>query len=153
MEVVAFKKTDVDAVFAIQQAAYLPLYEKYHDEQTNPYMESKETVLRKYTSVGTYGYVFKKDGILVGAVRIYISEDGKTGRVSALAVDPGYQGQGVAQKALRQIEKMHQDVTKWTLDTILQETGNCYLYEKLGYRKTGKTEQLKENMTLVYYEK
>ena len=26
------------------------------------------------------------------------------------------------------------------LDTILQEKGNCYLYEKMGYRKAGKTE-------------
>lgn len=39
------------------------------------------------------------------------------------------------------------------LDTIHEESGNCHLYEKLGYVRTGQTEQLMENMTLVYYEK
>lgn len=39
------------------------------------------------------------------------------------------------------------------LDTILQEKGNCYLYEKMGYRKTGKTEKINDRLTLVFYEK
>ncbi|MBQ8086975.1 MAG: hypothetical protein IJ234_00955 [Clostridia bacterium] len=43
------QKGDIDTVFAIQQAAYKPLFEKYRDAATNPYMESRETVLRKYT--------------------------------------------------------------------------------------------------------
>ena len=42
MEIVEFRESDIDAVFEIQQAAYKPLYEKYHDDNTNPYMESKE---------------------------------------------------------------------------------------------------------------
>ena len=41
----------------------------------------------------------------------------------------------------------------WKLDTILQEKGNCYLYEKLGYHKTGKTEIINDKMTIVFYEK
>jgi len=39
------------------------------------------------------------------------------------------------------------------LDTILEEAGNCHLYEKIGYMKTGKTEVINEKMTLVFYEK
>ena len=39
------------------------------------------------------------------------------------------------------------------LDTILQEEGNCYLYEKLGYKRTGKIEHINERMDIVYYEK
>ncbi|MEE3499688.1 MAG: N-acetyltransferase, partial [Ruminococcus bromii] len=30
---------------------------------------------------------------------------------------------------------------------------NCYLYEKLGYLQTGKTEQINDRMTIVFYEK
>lgn len=41
----------------------------------------------------------------------------------------------------------------WKLDTILQEKGNCYLYEKLDYHKTGKTEIINDKMTIVFYEK
>lgn len=36
---------------------------------------------------------------------------------------------------------------------ILQEKGNCYLYEKMGYKATGKTEKINDKMTLVFYEK
>jgi hypothetical protein len=39
------------------------------------------------------------------------------------------------------------------LDTILQEKDNCYLYEKLGYRQTSKTEIINDKMTIVFYEK
>lgn len=34
-----------------------------------------------------------------------------------------------------------------------QEAGNCYLYEKMGYHQTGKMTVIKENMTIVDYEK
>ena len=39
------------------------------------------------------------------------------------------------------------------LNTILQEKGNRYLYEKLGYHQTGKAEQINDKMTIVFYEK
>lgn len=42
---------------------------------------------------------------------------------------------------------------RWELGTILQEAGNCYLYEKMGYRQTGCHTVIKENMTIVDYEK
>ena len=37
----------------------------------------------------------------------------------------------------RQIEEMYPNVKEWRLDTILQEKGNCHLYENMGYEKTG----------------
>lgn len=72
MEIVAFKGSDIDTVFGIQQAAYKPLYEKYNDDNFNPYMESKETVLRKYMRTDTKGYLFLLSGVPVGAVRIIL---------------------------------------------------------------------------------
>ena len=36
---------------------------------------------------------------------------------------------------------------------ILQEPINCHLYEKMGYRQTGKTEVVNERLTLTFYEK
>lgn len=35
------------------------------------------------------------------------------------------------------IEEMYKPKNGWILNTILQESGNCHLYEKIGYRKTG----------------
>ena len=152
VEISCFRECDTDTVFEIQQAAYKPLYEKYHDDSSNPYKESKEAVYHKYTRAGTTGYLFILNGAAVGAVRINTYDD-KSGRVSALCVRPQFQGEGIAQEALLEIEKLHPDIEKWYLDTILEEPGNCHLYEKVGYRKTGKTEVINEKMTLVYYEK
>ena len=42
---------------------------------------------------------------------------------------------------------------KRILSTILEESRNCYVYEKAGYRKTRAVETLKEGMHLVRYEK
>lgn len=153
MEVVPFRESDIDAVFEIQRAAYKPLYEKYQDHDTSPYLEPKKTVLQKYTRKGTKGYIFIKDGVPVGSVRVNLLPAENSGRISALGVLPQYQGQGIAQQALLIIEELHQDVDRWFLDTILQETGNCHLYEKLGYRRTGKTEIANDKITLVFYEK
>ena len=153
MEIAEFKGSDIDTVFEIQQAAYKPLYEKYRDENTNPYMESKETVLQKYMREGTKGYLFVKNKVAVGSVRIVLFPESNSCKVAALAVHPKYQGQGIAQQALLKIEKLHSNAERWFLDTILQEAGNCHLYEKLGYKRTGEFEEINENMTLVFYEK
>ena len=153
IEVVCFKKSDIDTVFEIQRAAYKSLYEKYHDDDTSPYKESNETVLRKYTREGAIGYLIIAEGVVVGAVRVDINTENKSGRIAALCVMPQYQGRGIAQKVLLEIERLHPDIERWFLDTILEEEGNCHLYEKLGYRKTGKIEVVNERMTLVFFEK
>ena len=89
----------------------------------------------------------------MGAVRIIIDNENKSAKVSALCVKPEYRNKGIAQQALTEIEGMYPGVGMWYLDTILEETGNCHLYEKLGYRRTGKTEAVNDKMTLVFYEK
>lgn len=151
MIVKKFSKENIDDVFRIQQAAYKPLFEKYQDTETNPYMETKEDTLIKYTKAGTQGYIFVKDDIAVGAVRIIMLD--KICKVSALAVIPEYQNRGIAQSALKEIEKIHSDCKCWVLDTILQEKGNCHLYEKLGYVRIGEPKKINDRLTLVGYKK
>ncbi|MBP5280061.1 MAG: hypothetical protein J6Z03_06220 [Erysipelotrichaceae bacterium] len=51
-----------------------------------------------------------------------------------------------------EVEKIY-GPDNWCLDTILQEKGNCYLYEKLGYNQTGKVDKINDKMDIVYYEK
>lgn len=63
-----------------------------------------------------------------------------------------FRNKGIAQKTFYEIEKIHGNAN-WALDTILQEEGNCYLYEKLGYVRTGKIEKINGDMDIVYYEK
>lgn len=63
-----------------------------------------------------------------------------------------YRNQGIAQKAIMKAEEIHGS-KNWELSTILQEKGNCCLYEKLGYKKTGETLEINDKLTLVFYEK
>lgn len=153
ISITPFKQSDIDTVYNIQRAAFEPLYEKYHDDATSPYLESRETLLKKYTRAGTAGYVITLDGEAVGAVRVTADELQGRGRISALCVLPKCQGRGVAQKALLMLEGLYPCVSTWSLDTIAQESGNCHLYEKLGYRRVGGTEAINDRMTLVFYEK
>lgn len=151
MEVIKFSEEHIDEVFRIQRAAYKPLFDKYRDEETNPYMETKEKIMQKYTKPGTQGYVFVENGIAVGSVRIITR--GNTCKVSALAVLPEYQNRGIAQNAMKEIEKIHSNCKCWVLDTILQEKGNCHLYEKLGYSRIGDLRAINDKLTLVDYKK
>lgn len=151
MNVIKFTNELIDSVFEIQQKAYKPLFIKYQDKETNPYMESKDEVLAKYTREGTFGYVFTENEIPVGCVRI-IPRDNIC-KVSALAILPEYQNRGIAQAALREIENIHNNCNCWILDTILQEKSNCHLYEKLGYVRVGKLNKINDSLTLVNYKK
>ncbi len=88
-----------------------------------------------------------------GAVRVVDrKETGKNKRISPIFILPEFQGKGIAQKAIRLCEEMHGS-GNWELDTILQEPKNCHLYEKMGYRQTGRTQVINERLTLTFYEK
>ena len=153
IEIKRFRECDLEAVWAIQRAAFRPLYERYRDEDISPFLEDRETLLRKYTRENTCGYVFWLDGAPAGAVRVTLCPAEKSARLSGLCVLPALQGRGIAQQALGEIERRHGDVKRWSLDTIREEAGNCHLYEKLGYRRTGESEPVNDRMTLVAYEK
>ena len=65
---------------------------------------------------------------------------------------PEFRNKGYAQQAIKAAEKIHGS-ENWCLDTILQEKGNCHLYEKLGYHRIGKIDNISDIMDIVYYEK
>ncbi len=54
---------------------------------------------------------------------------------------PEYRNKGYAQGSIREAKRIYGE-RHWKLDTIIQEKGNCYLYEKFGYHQTGKPEQI-----------
>lgn len=93
------------------------------------------------------------DDAIVGAMRVIDDkEEGKYKFLSPIFIMKVFRGRGYAQKAIQLAEEIHGS-SGWTLDTILQEKGNCYLYEKMGYYQTGETRVINERMTLVFYKK
>ena len=126
---------------------------KYQDIETSPAAEPIEKVLMRLQQSFTYFYFIECNGVVVGAIRIVVKkENGKAKRISPIFIMEPYRNCGLAQQAIEEAERIHGS-DNWELDTILEEEGNCYFYEKMGYRKTGKTEKINERMTIVFYRK
>lgn len=144
---------DAEELHAMQVRAFRELLEKYQDFDTSPASEGVEKVEGRLKQEFTYFYFICVGAKKAGAVRVIDrKETGKNKRISPIFLLPEFQGQGIAQKAIRLCEEIHGE-EGWELDTILQEPKNCYLYEKMGYRQTGKKEVVNERLTLVFYEK
>lgn len=144
--------SDCEALWQMQKTAFAPLLERYRDYDLNPACEPCERVAERLAQPETYYYWILADGERVGAIRVVDAGNGSRKRISPLFILPEYRNRGYAQAAILAAEQIH-GAEHWALSTILQETGNCYLYEKMGYHRTGRTDNVNERMTLVYYEK
>lgn len=143
---------DLQLLHQIQIESFKPLLKKYQDHDLSPGNESIEQIIIKYQQDFTAYWLIKKDEALVGGVRV-VTKGKEMYRVSPIFILPSEQGKGIAQETFRLLEAYYQDARLWLLDTILEEAGNCHLYEKLGYIKTGKIEKIKDGMTIVFYQK
>jgi GNAT superfamily N-acetyltransferase len=145
--------SEAEAIFDRQVKAFTPLLEKYKDYDTSPANETVDKVITRINDPMGGFYKILADQILVGAIRIYWKEETTQFWISPMFILPDFQGQGIAQKVLTLAEEMFPQAASWELATILEEERNCYLYEKMGYSKTGITKKLNEYATLVFYRK
>ena len=144
---------DAKELHAMQLESFRELFEKYQDFDTSPGNESVDKVETRLKQEFTYFYFICTNSQKAGAIRIVDKkESGKNKRISPIFILPKFQGMGIAQEAIRLCEKIHGN-DEWELETILQEPKNCYLYEKMGYKQTGKTKVINKRLTLVFYEK
>lgn len=144
---------ELNNILQMQIEAFSELYNKYQDMETSPATEKYEDILFRFNQPETTYYFITADNVKVGVIRIVDFKDSVTRkRISPIFIMPEYTNQGYAQQAIKEAERIH-GKKNWKLDTILQEKGNCYLYEKLGYHQTGKIEQINDRMTIVFYEK
>ncbi len=144
---------DLQTIWEMQMEAFAELYEKYRDTETSPATEKIDKIVWRFNQPETTYYFITADGEIVGVIRVIDCRDGKTRkRISPIFIMPEHRNKGYAQQAITEAERLH-GASHWQLDTILQEQGNCYLYEKLGYHKTGKTEVINDKMTIIFYEK
>lgn len=153
IDLVRIEISDAKKLWKMQVEAFEDLYKKYQDTETSPATEKLEKIIMRLEQPFTYYYYIVVDGIEVGAIRVVDEkEQGKSKRISPIFIMKKYRGKGYAQEAMRAVQEIH-GACDWELDTILQEKGNCYLYEKMGYKQTGKTEVINEKLTLVFYKK
>ena len=150
IELIRASMEDAETIWRMQIAAFAELLERYHDFDINPGNEPLEKVQWRLSLPATYFYLIRVDGENTGAIRVIDHHDGSAKKISPLFVLPEHQGKGIGQAALRAAETIHGS-DNWQLDTILQERGNCHLYEKMGYHQTGETKVINDRLTLVIY--
>ena len=144
-------EADCPRIHQIQVKAFAPLLAVYQDHHTSPAAERMEQVLRRMRQSFTDYYLICLDDREIGFLRV--CDFGEACRLSPIAILPEYQGRGYAQSAMVLAEKLYPGAKHWSLDTIAQEPKLCHLYEKMGYRRTGKTDRIKDGMDLVFYQK
>jgi len=153
VELIEAGHKDLQLILELQKNSFKDLLDKYKDYDINPGNETIEDIERRFHQPFTDYLLISYLDEPIGAVRIVKHESDKDIRISPVFIIPEYQGRGLSQETFRLIEERYKWVDLFKLDTILEEAKLCYLYEKLGYKKTGHYEKIKENMTIVYYEK
>ena len=143
---------DAAAIHRLQVASFLPLLHKYRDYDANPANEDVERVINRLKQPHTTYYFIMLDGVQIGAIRIIYDDEARRARISPMFIIPEHQGKGYGQDTIALVEDVV-DAECWELDTILQEEGNCYFYEKMGYKRTEVTREINDRMTIVSYEK
>lgn len=143
--------SDCRELHRMQKRAFQALLKKYQDYETNPGAEKRRKIKAKLKEPGSDFYLICLGETHIGAIRVVAA--GTLCQLKQLFILPAYQGQGYAQQAMRLAESLYPKARRWELDTIGEEAGLCRLYEKMGYRRTGREEPLKDGMTLVFYAK
>lgn len=152
VKLVKVKAEEVETVWRMQTEAFRGLLEKYHDYDISPAAEPLSNVQARFARPETTYWFIEAEGERVGVIRVIDRNDGSRKRISPLWIMEEYRGKGYAQAAMKAAEEIY-GADNWCLDTILQEKGNIHLYEKMGYRQTGRIDRIKDGMDIVYYEK
>lgn len=149
-------KADVqnaELIHSLQKDAFMPIYERYHDDGISPALETVSTVAEKI-SCSDFLIIYLDD-TPVGGVRVRRFEnDGEIARnISPLFVIPEYWDKGIGSEVMKMLFDTYDDADKWTLATIEEDARNCHFYEKHGFVRTGKKSVINELMTIIGYEK
>ena len=152
IQLVLAAEQDAEVLHEMKYEAFLPLYEKYHDDETSPVKETREKLFMKMRQEGSDYYLIKYREENAGGVRVVEREEGIF-YISPVFILPQYQNRGICSAVIQMLFHQYPQAVTWRLDTILQESGNCHLYEKCGFVRTGKEKPVNERMTLVDYEK
>ena len=144
---------DAADIHRMQIACFRPMLDKYQDHDHSPAAEALSAVEDRCRQPDSDYYFIMLDAANIGAVRVVtLTAEGRC-RVSPIFVLPEFQGKGIAQAAFAELERLHAPARGWILQTIAEETGNCHLYEKLGYHRCGVPKEIRPGMHLVSYEK
>ena len=131
---------DFAAALDIQRRAYrlkeVPLY----GDDIPPLSETPETLAGEIAD-GKQLLVGESNGRIVASLRMK-KLDNDAIYFGRLSVDPDLQGRGIGQRMALAVEEFNPGATEFVLDCGDNSLENRHIYEKLGYRETGKAIQV-----------
>lgn len=151
---------DAEILTIIQQKAFQPLYEKYHDEG-NPCLRDKRDILCRLNNPKFLYLTILSDDKIVGGILYRIK--GSTPFVKNLRwgkyylgrvfISPEYQNKGIATQAILQSEVYLKKPKKLYVDFPADLEKNRKCYTKCGYKDTGKRLEAEPGLVLASFEK
>jgi hypothetical protein len=60
---------------------------------------------------------------------------------------------GIGNKVIDLVEEKHSQAVEWVLETPHDLNRNHHLYEKKGYKRTGREDKATDNLIIVHYQK
>jgi len=138
---------DVDAVLAVQRAAFTIEAQLYDDPSLPPLQESREQLVADLDS--SHGLVALDGDRLVGSVRVRV--DGTSLHIARLSVAPDQQRRGLGALLLARAESVA-GATEALLFTGHLSASNLRLYARAGYVEQRRV-RVDERVTLVYLRK
>ena len=156
----ATKENEALALSQIQKEAFLPLYEKYHDDG-NPCLRGVEDIANRLgLDYLRYFTIFLEEEIVGGILyrckgSIPFGEELKDGQyyLQRVYIKPEKQCRGIAQTAILLCEKEFPDAKRFLVDFPEDLIKNKRCYEKVGFVDTGKRLTVQPNLVLAVYEK
>lgn len=150
----AVLENDLPEVQQMYHLAFAELYQRYHDDQTDPYCESLATLTWKWQQPDRHYYFYLVDHQRVGLICVHDDpQSAQTKRISPLLILPTFQGNGYALKMIQAVQQQYSAATCWQVDTIAQESKLMHLYQRAGFQQTGQQIELQPGMTITYFEK
>lgn len=153
-------KEDVDILTDIQQKAFKPLYEKYHDEG-NPYLRDKRDILCRLDNPNFLYLTILLDEKIVGGILYRLK--GSTPFIKRLMfgkyyltrvyILPEHQSKGIATQAILQSEKYLKKPRKLYIDFPEDLDKNRKCYTKCGYKDTEKRLEAEKGLILACFAK
>ena len=151
---------DVDVLTDIQQKAFRPLYEKYHDEG-NPHLRDKRDILCRLDTSNFLYLTILLDDKIVGGILYRLK--GSTPFIKKLMfgkyyltrvyILPEHQNNGIATEAILKSEKYLKNPKRLYVDFPEDLDKNRRCYTKCGFKDTGKRLELETGLTLACFEK
>ena len=145
---------EAESLCAIQKAAFLPLYERYHDEG-NPFLRGPEDILKRLGREIFRYYTVREDGEIVGGILYKCA--GSTPFVDPLRpgdiylgrvyITPERQGRKIAQTAIRMTMAEFPDARRFFVDFPADLEKNRRCYEACGFCDTGRRMDVEKRKT------